>query len=62
MGGPVHSGFIYSRARDPAFLLEVPSSDLVGWMFGDVASFGMFIDPKDMKAGRWDKAWGDILN
>ncbi|MBO9447462.1 DUF1963 domain-containing protein [Ruegeria sp. R14_0] len=62
MGGPVHSGFIYSRARNPAFLLEVPSSDLVGWMFGDVASLGMFIDPSDMKAGRWDKAWGDILN
>ncbi|WP_037309745.1 DUF1963 domain-containing protein [Ruegeria halocynthiae] len=62
MGGPVHNGFIYSRARNPAFLLEVSSSDLVGWMFGDVASFGMFIDPKDMKAGRWDKAWGDILN
>lgn len=62
MGGPVHKGFIYSRARNPVFLLEVPSSDLVGWMFGDVASFGMFIVPEDMKAGRWDKAWGDILN
>ncbi|WP_170403022.1 DUF1963 domain-containing protein [Ruegeria arenilitoris] len=62
MGGPVHHGFTYSRARNPVFLLEVPSSDLVGWMFGDVASLGMFIDPEDMKAGRWDKAWGDILN
>ena len=62
MGGPVHTGFFYARARDPVFLLEVPSSDLVGWMFGDVSRLGVFIAPEDLAAGRLHKAWGDILN
>lgn len=61
-GGSVHDGFPYARARDPVFLLELPSSNLVGWVFGDVSRLGVFIDPRDLAAGRWRKAWGDILN
>lgn len=61
MGGAVHKGFPYSCAEDPVFLLELPSSDLVGWMFGDVSRLGVFIAPKDLAEGRWDKVWGDIL-
>ena len=62
MGGAVHKGFPYSRAEDPAFLLELPSSALIGWMFGDVSRLGIFIAPEDLAAGRWEKVWGDILN
>lgn len=62
MGGAVHDGFVYSKARDPVFLLEIPSSDLVGWMFGDFSSFGVFIAPDDLRNGQWQAAWGDMLN
>lgn len=62
MGGGVHNGFCYSQARDPVFLLELSSSDLVGWVFGDFTRIGVFISPGDLAAGRWEGAWGDILN
>ncbi len=60
MGGNLDGGFSSSNLTDPVFLLEVPSSDLVGWMWGDVSSLGVFISPADLANGRWDKAWGDI--
>ncbi|KIT17185.1 DUF1963 domain-containing protein [Jannaschia aquimarina] len=62
MGGPVPEGYPYSAVGTPALLLEVPSSDLIGWMWGDCAKLGIFIKAPDLAAGRFDRAWGDVLN
>jgi len=43
-------------------LLELPCSQLMGWEFGDVGAFGVFISPSDLEAGNWDAAFGDIWN
>lgn len=62
MGGKVHEGFPYSAYENPVFLMELPTSDLVGWTWGDVTNLGLFISPENLQARKWDQAWGDILN
>ncbi|MEM9798595.1 MAG: DUF1963 domain-containing protein [Pseudomonadota bacterium] len=62
MGGVVGENFPYARYEDPVFLLDLPSGDLVGWMFGDVAHLGIFIAPDDLKAGHFDKCWAAVSN
>jgi len=47
---------------NPICLLELPTSSLMGWGFGDMDTLGVFITAHDLKAGRWDKAWGDVSN
>ena len=63
VGGGVHEGFDYSSMKEEAvFLLELPSSNMIGWMMGDGSRLGVCIAPEDLATGRFDKAWGDILN
>ena len=62
MGGEVDGRFFDASIDDPVFLLALPSSNLIGWGFGDVSSLGVFISPEDLAAGRLDRAWGDIAN
>ncbi|MEM8654517.1 MAG: DUF1963 domain-containing protein [Pseudomonadota bacterium] len=62
MSGPVSPEFWYTAPKNPVSLLRLSSSDLVGWDFHDVAPMGIFISPRDLKRGRWHKAWYDIAN
>ena len=62
MSGEVSRGYTYTVTEEPVLLLQLPPSDLIGWMIGDVDTFGIFIKPEDLKAGRWENAWGDIIN
>jgi|GEM_PF-3197462 len=62
MGGVPHEGFVYSRIENPVFLLELPSSDLLGWYFGDLYSMAFFIRLEDFEQRNWEAAWGDVAN
>jgi len=62
MGGVSEGGYPYSDMENPVFLLELRTSNLLDWQFGDSTRFGIFISPKDMKDANWAGAWGDILN
>ena len=61
MGGRAHGGFPYSRASKPAFLLELPSSDLLGWSFGQGGNWGVFVPVEDLEKGDFSRAWGDVM-
>ncbi|WP_432769119.1 MAG: DUF1963 domain-containing protein [Sphingopyxis sp.] len=45
-----------------ATILELPSSDLVGWRFGDGHHLVVTLRKADIAAGRWDKARARIGN
>ncbi|MCV0429084.1 MAG: DUF1963 domain-containing protein [Roseibium sp.] len=62
MGADPRDGFPYSQLSNPVHLLELPSSNLLGWTFGDASSLAFFIKPKDLKKRRWQAAWGDVAN
>ncbi len=62
MGGATPEHFVYDRAEDPVLLLELPTSDLTGRMFGDMNSFGVFISPEALKSGDLSQAWGRVSN
>ena len=62
MSGPVPSDYPYSELDDAVLLLQLQSSGLIGWGFGDLGRCAFFIKPSDLKAGRWHKAWFDIAN
>ncbi len=62
ISGPVSQGYTYAVMEEPVLLLQLLPSELTGWIIGDIDIFGFFIKPDDLKAGRWDKAWGDIVN
>jgi uncharacterized protein YwqG len=42
---------------DKTMLLQLGTDDELRWMWGDVGVMQFWIDPKDMAAGRWDKAF-----
>lgn len=66
-GGMSHSphSFIYTphgRSSQNEVLLELPSSHLNGWMWGDVRSLVFLIDREALKLGRFDEIKVDITN
>lgn len=61
VGGSVPEGYTYTAPREPVLLLQLEPTRLTGWLVGDLDTFGVFIAPADLKAGRWRKAWGDII-
>ena len=62
VSGAVSRGYTYTVVEEPVLLLQLPPSKLIGWMLGDLDTFGIFIQAEDLKARCWDKAWGDIIN
>jgi len=56
MGGAVRDAFVAAGVSEDAVLLEIPSSQLIGWPFGDASPFGAFISGEDLKAMRLEKA------
>jgi len=62
MGGK--SGLVdpFEGRGSPERLLELPSSNLLGWTFGDSSSLSFYISPKDLKRRNWRAAWGDVAN
>ena len=62
VSGEISKGYTYSRLKEPALLLEFQPSELTGWSNSDGVPFGFFIKPEDLKARRWENAWGDIVN
>lgn len=61
MGGQTHK-FYSGNMHNPICLLELPTSGLMGWGFGDLEHLAFFIKAKDLKAGNWDSAWGGVSN
>ncbi|MEL7166207.1 MAG: DUF1963 domain-containing protein [Pseudomonadota bacterium] len=66
-GGMSHAphGFIYTphgSGSPNEVLLELPSSNLTGWMWGDVYALVVLINRKALKRGKFDKVIGDITN
>ncbi len=55
-------GYVHTQLKEAALLLEFSPSELTGWSNSDSAPFAFFIKPEDLKAGRWENAWGDIIN
>lgn len=41
-------------------LLELPSSELLGWMFGEGRALRIYVAPDDLKKGMLDRAWGSV--
>ncbi|MDU9003178.1 DUF1963 domain-containing protein [Sedimentitalea todarodis] len=41
-------------------LLELPSSELLGWMFGEGRALRIYVDPEDLEKGVLDRAWGSV--
>ncbi|MEY8830030.1 DUF1963 domain-containing protein [Sedimentitalea sp. XS_ASV28] len=41
-------------------LLELPSSELLGWMFGEARALRIFLTAEDLAEGRLDRAWGSV--
>lgn len=62
MGGRPGIDFHDDMTADPVALVVLPTSDLVGWMWGDMDDLGIFIPPDALKAGDWDRAWGAVSN
>lgn len=62
MGGRPGFEFRNHMIADPATLLVLPTSDLIGWMWGDMDDLGIFIAPDALEAGDWDKAEGAVSN
>jgi hypothetical protein len=48
-------------ASDPTVcLLNLPSEDAIGWMFGDMGEATFWIAPRDLAGRGFSKAWGTI--
>jgi hypothetical protein len=41
-------------------LLELPSSELLGWMFGEGRALRIYAQPGDLARGALDRAWGSV--
>lgn len=41
-------------------LLELPSSELLGWMFGEGRALRIYVTPDDLEQGVLDRAWGSV--
>ncbi|WP_377864989.1 DUF1963 domain-containing protein [Aminobacter aganoensis] len=65
MAGMGHIPFLYVRQFDldkDVTLLELPTSNLMGWMFGDVETLVLTISKKDLAAGRFDAVRTQVSN
>ncbi|MEM6275534.1 MAG: DUF1963 domain-containing protein [Pseudomonadota bacterium] len=60
MGGRPHGGYERGQGADTIFLLELTSSERLGWQFGDGRDLGLFIAADDLAQGRFDRAWADV--
>lgn len=58
MGGRPEGSFFEGYVDTGAVpLLLLPTSDLMGWMWGDLGDLGIFIRGSDLEVGHWDSAW-----
>lgn len=58
MGGRPEGSFFEAHVDGGAVpLLMLPTSDLIGWMWGDLGDLGIFIRGNDLEMGHWDSAW-----
>jgi hypothetical protein len=62
MGGRPGDPFRNIMITDPAVLLILPTSDLIGWMWGDMDDLCITIPPDALQAGDWDQAEGAVSN
>jgi hypothetical protein len=62
LGGPVGEDFFEDRLEDPVFLLRLPTSDLLGWKFPGLESWGVFIPPEALKARDFSQASASVSN
>ena len=65
MAGMGHVPFEYVHRFDldkDVTLLELPTSNLMGWMFGDVDDLVLTISKKDLAAGRFDMVTTQVSN
>ena len=65
MAGMGHVPFSYVHQFDldkDVTLLELPTSKLMGWMFGDVDNLVLTISKKDLAAGRFDMVTTQVSN
>ena len=62
MGGPISEGFSYDAYLGAVQLLRLPTSNLLGCEFGDLAEWGIFIPPEALADQDWSKAWGSVSN
>ncbi len=46
---------------DAMLLLELPSSELLGWTFGDARAFRIFVSAGDLSRGDLSRAWGNVV-
>ncbi|MEM1234092.1 MAG: DUF1963 domain-containing protein, partial [Pseudomonadota bacterium] len=60
MGGRPHGGYERGQGADTVFLLELTSSERIGWQFGDGRHLGLFMSAGDLSEGRFDRAWADV--
>ncbi|MGH0255225.1 hypothetical protein NKY39_06495 [Sinorhizobium meliloti] len=65
MAGMGHIPFRYVHQFDldkDVTLLELPTSNLMGWMFGDVDDLVLTMSRKDLTAGRFDAVRVQVSN
>ena len=65
MAGMGHLPFRYVHRFDldrDVTLLELPTSNLMGWMFGDVDTLVLTMSKKDLAAGRFDAVITQVSN
>ncbi|WP_170333331.1 DUF1963 domain-containing protein [Ruegeria arenilitoris] len=65
MGGMGHTpwGYVHQfNSRQEVTLLELPSSDLIGWMFGDVNNLVITIKKRDLKRGDFSNLSVQVTN
>lgn len=61
MGGQIDSaGYVTASRSDLVCLLEVPCSELVGAVWHDLSSFGVFISPESLAKGQFEDAVGEV--
>ena len=61
MGGQIDSASYVTASRsDLVCLLEVPCSELVGAVWHDLSSFGVFISPESLAKGQFQDAVGEV--
>ncbi len=61
MGGQINlAAYVTAGRSDLVCLLELPHSELVGTVWHDLSSFGIFIDPESLVEGRFDRAVGEV--
>lgn len=56
IGGEISEAFQAAGHRDQAVLLDLNSSDLIGWIFGDVSQLGVFLSADHLASNRLEHA------